>query len=87
VDKYGTAGQEKDENIILRLRFACCISKAVHTHTQNMQYLWIFHGKKGYAKTPQSSCIIILPALLTLQLEDTKCFRAARCKPCNRWET
>jgi hypothetical protein len=34
VEKYGTARQATDDNIIWRMRFACCITKATDTHSQ-----------------------------------------------------
>jgi hypothetical protein len=34
VEKYGTAGQATDENIIRRMRFACWINKATDTHSE-----------------------------------------------------
>jgi hypothetical protein len=34
VEKYGTAGQAIDDNVIRRVRFACSISKATNTHAQ-----------------------------------------------------
>jgi hypothetical protein len=34
VEKYGTARQATDDNIIRRMRFACWITKATDTHTQ-----------------------------------------------------
>jgi hypothetical protein len=34
VEKYGTAGQATDDNIIRRMRFACRVTKA--TDTRNM---------------------------------------------------
>jgi hypothetical protein len=36
VEKYGTAGQARDGNIIRRIRFASWIKKTLKTHTQNM---------------------------------------------------
>jgi hypothetical protein len=36
VEKYGTAGQATNDNITRRMRFACWITKATDTHTQNM---------------------------------------------------
>jgi hypothetical protein len=33
VEKYGTSGQATDNNKIRRMRFACWIPKATHTHT------------------------------------------------------
>jgi hypothetical protein len=34
VKKYYTVGQAKDDNIILCMRFACCILKATNTHSE-----------------------------------------------------
>jgi hypothetical protein len=34
VEKYGTARQTTDDNIIRRMRFACWITKATDTHSQ-----------------------------------------------------
>ena len=38
MEKYGTAGQATDDNIIRRMRFACWITKATDTHTHT-EYL------------------------------------------------
>jgi hypothetical protein len=35
VEGCGTAGQATDKNIIRRMRFACWITKATHTHTHS----------------------------------------------------
>jgi hypothetical protein len=34
VEKYGTAGQATDGNMIRRMLFACWISKATYTHSE-----------------------------------------------------
>jgi hypothetical protein len=34
VEKYGTARQATDDNIIQRMRFACWITKATDTHSE-----------------------------------------------------
>jgi hypothetical protein len=34
VDRHGTARQATDDNIIRRMRFACCITKATETHSE-----------------------------------------------------
>jgi hypothetical protein len=34
VEKYGTARQVTDDNIIRRMRFACWITKATDTHSE-----------------------------------------------------
>jgi hypothetical protein len=34
VEKYGTARQATDDNIIRRMRFACWVTKATNTHSE-----------------------------------------------------
>jgi hypothetical protein len=34
VEKGGTAGRATDDNIVQRMRFACCITKATDTHSE-----------------------------------------------------
>ena len=36
MEKYGTAGQATDDNIIRRMRFACWITKATDTHLESV---------------------------------------------------
>jgi hypothetical protein len=36
VEKYGTARQATDDNIIQRMRFACWINKATDTHSERV---------------------------------------------------
>jgi len=36
VEKYGKTRQTTNDNIILLMRFACWITKAADTHTENM---------------------------------------------------
>jgi hypothetical protein len=64
VEKYGTARQATDDNIIRRMRFACLITKA-RIQTQNMWYLFLFHGNNGYANVPQ--CYVIRNCLSRLK--------------------
>jgi len=33
VGKYGTSGQATDDNIIWRIRIACCVNKSTNTHS------------------------------------------------------
>jgi hypothetical protein len=49
MEKYGTARQATDDNIIRRMRFACWITKATHTH---ISYLLLLLGNSGYANAP-----------------------------------
>jgi hypothetical protein len=39
VEKYGTAGRAADNNIIRRMRFACWIPKATHTHPEYVIFI------------------------------------------------
>jgi hypothetical protein len=58
VEKYGTARQATDNNIIRRKRFACWITKATDTHSEYAKLL-LFHGNNGYTKVPLClSCYI-----------------------------
>jgi hypothetical protein len=50
VEKYGTAGQATDGNIIRRMRFACWITEATDTHSEYVVLL--SHGHSGYANAP-----------------------------------
>jgi len=34
VEKYGTARQVTDDNVIRRMHFACCITKATNAHSE-----------------------------------------------------
>ena len=62
MEKYGTARQAIDGNIILRMRFACWITKATYTHLEYIiGYLLLFHGKNGYANVPQYYVIRRVP--------------------------
>jgi hypothetical protein len=51
VEKYGTARQATDDNIIRRMRFACWVTKATDTHSQYV-ILIFFHCNSGYANAP-----------------------------------
>ena len=33
-EKYGTAGQATDDNMVWRMRFACWVNKAIDTHSE-----------------------------------------------------
>jgi hypothetical protein len=47
VEKYGTARQATDDNIIRCMRFACWITKATDTHTHTEYLIFIaFPGQK-----------------------------------------
>jgi hypothetical protein len=52
MEKYGTARQTIDYNIIRRKRFACWIIKDTDTYAEYVIII-IFHGKNGYANAPQ----------------------------------
>jgi hypothetical protein len=56
VEKYGTAEEATDDNIIRRT--ACWIpKKRIQTHTHNFFFLLLFHGSNCYANAPQCHVI------------------------------
>jgi hypothetical protein len=63
VEKYGRAGQATDDNIMLRMRLECWISKAINTHSEYIvSYLLIFGGNNGYVNAPNVTlCVHCLP--------------------------
>jgi len=46
VENNGTAGQAIDDNIIGRIRFACWITKAIHTHTHSKYVILIAFARQ-----------------------------------------
>lgn len=56
MEKYGWAIEGTHNNIIQRLRFACCIFKAIDTPSEYVIHL--FHGNNGYLNLPQS-CVTV----------------------------
>jgi hypothetical protein len=69
VEKYGTARQGKNDNIIRRMRFACRITKATDTHSEYL-ILIVFHGYSGYANAHQCYVMRTLPVLLRTELNE-----------------
>jgi hypothetical protein len=63
VEKYFRARQATDDNIIWRMRIACCVTKATDTHSECV-ILLLFHGNNGYAKVSNSNVIRMLPVKL-----------------------
>jgi hypothetical protein len=61
VEKYGTARQATDDNIIRRMRFACRITKATDTHSEYV--ILLFHDNSCYVNAPQCYSIRKLPVL------------------------
>jgi hypothetical protein len=51
---------------ILRVRIACWINNATHTHTQNVQSLLLFHCNNTYMNAPQFYVIRTLLILFIL---------------------
>jgi hypothetical protein len=61
-EKYGTARQATDGNIIRRMRFAYWITKAIDTLRICNSYCF-FHDNNGYANAPQYYVMRTLPLL------------------------
>jgi hypothetical protein len=51
VEKYGSAGQAADDNIIRRMRIACWITKATDTHTLRICNTYCFSTAKVVTRT------------------------------------
>jgi hypothetical protein len=66
VEKYGTARQATDDNIIRRMRFACWITKATDTHSEYVILLSQYN--KAYANAPECYVILTLPVLFICSL-------------------
>jgi len=64
--KNGIATHATDGNIIRRMRFACCITKATHIH--NMLYLLLFDNNGGYTSPPSILRYTCIACLLNLSL-------------------
>jgi hypothetical protein len=63
-----------DGNIIRRMRFACCITKAIYTHMHTECNIYCFSTAKMVSRTPPQYYIIrILPLLLVLKWLSWKC--------------
>jgi len=62
VEEYCTARRATGDNIIRRMRFKCCITKAINVHSEYV--ILFFHGQSGYANAPQCYIYNTLPVLL-----------------------
>jgi len=60
VEKYGTARQATDDNIIQRRRFVCQVIKATDVHSE---YLLLFQVNNGYKNVPKYFVIRPLSAV------------------------
>jgi hypothetical protein len=65
VEKYCTAGQATDDNIIQRMSIACCIIKATDTHSEYV-ILAAFHSNNSCTKAPQYYVTRTLHVLLLI---------------------
>jgi hypothetical protein len=63
VEKYGTARQVTDDNIIRYRKYA-----RIEMHTHIIYYLLHFHGNSSYVNAPQCYLIHTLPVLLPCSL-------------------
>jgi len=68
VGKYYRARQATDDNKILRMRFAYCITKATYIHSECV-ILLLFHGNNGYAEVSNCYVIRMLPVLFNVNPE------------------
>ena len=70
VQKYDRAIQATDDNVIRRMDFAYCITKARYTHSE---YFIIIspHSSNEYANAPQCYLVYTLPAMLNFETGGT----------------
>ena len=72
MEKYGRSEQATDDNIILRMRFACWITKATDTHSEYV-LIFAFARQQRLHKTRLSvSFIPTLPALFIKRKESKR---------------
>ena len=76
VEKHGGAREAADNNIIRRMRFVCRITKATHTHTQNMYYLVVLRGNSASRKRLNITLYIYCVSFLSWPLPS---FISRRC--------
>jgi hypothetical protein len=65
VEKYGRANKTTD-NIIRRMRIACWITKATHTHSEYVTLL--FHGNIGYTNAAHCYIYAYIASLFNLEM-------------------
>jgi hypothetical protein len=70
VEKYGTARQATDDNIIRRMRFACWITKATDTHSE---YVTLIAFPRQEWLRERVSIYIIVGYIACLVLSSAKC--------------
>ena len=66
MEKYGTATQATDDNIIRRMRVACWITKATGTHSE--YEILFFHRNNGYANALECYFYTYIACLLFCSL-------------------
>jgi hypothetical protein len=64
VEKYGRARQATDDNIILRMRIVCWITKAIDTHSEYV--MLIAYPRQQWSREHVSMFISTLLVLLNL---------------------
>ena len=52
MEKFGTARQATDDDIMGHMRFACWMTMATDTHSES-EILLFFYGKSGHENAPQ----------------------------------
>jgi hypothetical protein len=66
VEKYGTARQANDENIIQRMRIAGCIPKATNTHSEHVM-LFAFPQQQSLCERASNVTLYLLLRLSLLR--------------------
>jgi hypothetical protein len=64
VEKYGTAREATNDNIIRHMCFGCQITKATDTHSEYV-ILIVFHGNSGYMNAPHCYVCMYIAYLIS----------------------
>jgi hypothetical protein len=76
VEKYGTARQATDDNIIRRMRFACWITKATGTHSGYVILIafprqqWL-HERASVLHYTYIACLVLDHNLVKFKVNET----------------
>jgi hypothetical protein len=74
-DKYCRAGQATNDNIIWRMRLACCVTKATDSLSEFV-ILLVFHVNSDYSEVYNCSVVRMLPVLFNIHPKFILCLTA-----------
>ena len=72
VEKYGRVRRDTDENMIMRIGFSSCITRATETHSECSNII-PYYSNNGYTNAPRCYVIGTLPLALNFNSQDKYC--------------